>query len=247
MIEPRVRRLEGAYILYDASRGEEPETAWFEPAVLGARGRVQARLRGRGTAWVVRIGGTACVLRHYRRGGVLAPLTGDGYLWTGLARSRPWREWHLLARLAALGLAVPRPVAARVVRRGLRYRADLLTEYLPGALSLAARLARGPLEAGTWAAVGACIARFHAAGVDHADLNAHNVLLAPAGVHLVDLDRGRIRAPGAWTEANLARLHRSLRKLAAQDPGFAFDEGAWSALLAGYRAGSTPQSARASR
>lgn len=48
-------------------------------------------------------------------------------------------------------------------------------------------------------------------GVHHADLNAHNILLADDGaVYVLDFDRGRIRARGAWENNVLARLHRSL-------------------------------------
>ena len=36
-----------------------------------------------------------------------------------------------------------------------------------------------------------------------------------AAVSVIDFDRGRLRAPGAWTAGNLARLQRSLTKIAA--------------------------------
>jgi 3-deoxy-D-manno-octulosonic acid kinase len=56
--------------------------------------------------------------------------------------------------------------------------------------------------------------RFHEHGVQHADLNAHNVLLGrDGGVHLLDFDRGRLRERGAWEDTVLARLHRSLVKV----------------------------------
>ena len=43
-------------------------------------------------------------------------------------------------------------------------------------------------------------------GVHHADLNALNILLADEGaVHVLDLDRGRIRARGAWENKVPAR------------------------------------------
>lgn len=66
-----------------------------------------------------------------------------------------------------------------------------------------------------WEATGQLIARFHRAGLDHADLNAHNILF-DAGGHgwLIDFDRGVLRIPATrWRERNLKRLHRSLLKL----------------------------------
>ena len=78
--------------------------------------------------------------------------------------------------------------------------------------SLAALAAEGNAP---WEAAGLLIAQFHRAGLDHADLNAHNILFDGQGRGwFIDLDQSRLRIPAtAWREANLARLHRSLRKL----------------------------------
>jgi 3-deoxy-D-manno-octulosonic acid kinase len=161
---------------------------------------------------------------------------GDHYFWTGADRTRAFREWRLLRELHAAGLPVPAPVAARYQRNGLFYRADLITEELPTRLTLAKALAQGPLEAATWRAVGAAIGRLHGRGVHHADLNAHNLHLAPdRSVYVVDFDRGRVRARGPWEQAVLERLQRSLRKVTARLPPGRFDDAAWRALLAGLK------------
>jgi 3-deoxy-D-manno-octulosonic acid kinase len=77
---------------------------------------------------------------------------------------------------------------------------------------------------------------FHAAGACHADLNAHNILLDQEGkAWLLDFDRGRFRAPGAWQARNLARLERSLRKIAAEPGAAPFSAAGWEALQAAYR------------
>ena len=227
-------RSDGATILYDADAIDKIDSTFFDPATWRDRGALIGEARGRGAASIVRYAGRELVLRHYRRGGVFGPWVGDRYLWLGLDHSRAVREWRLLADLHTRGLAVPRPVAARICREGLIYRADLVTERIAAAESLAQRLVRGPLDAEEWRAVGQCIRRFHSAGVYHADLNAHNVLLAPSGVHLIDFDRGRLRAPGGWEAANLGRLRRSLNKLATENQGFCFREEGWNALIAGY-------------
>ncbi|PSD25587.1 3-deoxy-D-manno-octulosonic acid kinase, partial [Stenotrophomonas maltophilia] len=66
-----------------------------------------------------------------------------------------------------------------------------------------------------WEEAGRLIARFHRAGLDHADLNAHNILFDGSGHGwLIDFDRGVIRIPATgWRERNLKRLLRSLVKL----------------------------------
>jgi len=142
----------------------------------------------------------------------------------------------LLHHLAGHGLDVPKPVAAFYRCEGLTYRCDLLTERISRAQPLSEALQGGALAAPVWCAVGATIARLHRQGVDHADLNAHNILLDAAGtVSVIDFDRGKLRAPGAWTSRNLARLERSLRKIAATLPPDRFTAASWEELLAGYR------------
>jgi 3-deoxy-D-manno-octulosonic acid kinase len=229
-------------ILYDPSRLDHPVPADFEPAALAAAGRVTATATGRGSAWFLAATGPAAaatVLRHYRRGGWVARVVADRYLWRGEEATRAFRELRLLAAIEALGLPAARPVAARYARSGAVYRADLLTLAVPDAQPLAVRLGDG-LAPAVWRRIGATIRAFHDAGVRHADLNARNVLLDAADdVHLIDFDRGALAAPGPWREGNLQRLRRSLLKLAGPGPA-STDPAGWTELVAGYR---TPRSA----
>lgn len=194
-------------------------------------GRVVGEAPGRGASLFLAPGGSAgevqWVLRPYRRGGLAARLSAARYLWTGLARTRAFRELRLTAELHARGLPVPRPVAAGVTRHCLTYEAALLTVRIPGARALAELLERGEADEALLAAVGAVLRRFHDAGLDHVDLNARNLLIDDAGTPwLIDLDRCRLRAPGAWRSANLSRLERSLAKFGAA--------GAMAAIHRGY-------------
>ena len=225
-----------SHILYDAELPVQATPALFDAAAWQARGQLLGSARGRGETAFVGDGERQYVLRHYCRGGLPGRFIRDRYIWTGLERSRPWREWHLTAELFRRGLPVPQPVAARVVRHGLCYSADLMTVRIPDSTSLAQQLGQRALGAAEWHAVGACIRRFHDAGLDHADLNAHNILLTPAGTYLIDFDRGRLRAAGDWQQHNLERLLRSLRKLYTENLDFHFTENDWQALLAGYGA-----------
>jgi 3-deoxy-D-manno-octulosonic acid kinase len=228
-------RIAGGAMLYDAGIVGQPEPAIFDPAHWRARGAAQPTPGGRGTVTFVRgAGGEAWVLRHYRRGGAIARLSGDAYLWTGAERTRSFAEWRLLRQLREWQLPVPRPVAARYLRSGLVYRADLITAELPTRRTLAAALAAAPLPPSGWLAIGRCIGRLHARGVHHADLNAHNLLLdEDDSVYVLDFDRGRIRARGAWESRVLARLRRSLLKVTAGRPADRFGEEQWRTLLAG--------------
>lgn len=222
--------------------GMRPEDAWFDPHALTASGGGSAGGTGRGGTLLFDADGHRLILRHYRRGGMVRHLVSDRYLRTGVRNSRPWRELAILARLHAGGMPVPRPYAARIAPAGILspwYRGDLVTGYLAGTRTLAESIRVASPEETTWFAIGETIARFHAAGVDHADLNAHNVLLDESGtVYLIDFDRARLRSrPGRrWAEGNLARLRRSLDKLTSQEEaGFTFSEADWAALERGYR------------
>lgn len=211
------------------------DSAFFEPEAWQRRNALLGTARGRGAAVFVQGKGGEYVLRHYRRGGLPARLSEDCYFWLGLEHSRPWLEWHMLVTLQAHNLPAPRPIAARLVQTALCYRADIVTARIPGQ-SLASLLARTAVGPESWRAIGACVRQFHEAGVYHADLNAHNILLNDEGaVFLVDFDRGRFRPPGDWQKGNLDRLQRSLRKLVSLDVRFAFNESDWDDLMLGYR------------
>ena len=226
MTGERIARVPGGGILYDASLVRKPHPEWFSREYWTAQGLATDVTGGRGSVCFLRTDQGAWVLRHYKRGGFIARLSEDRYLWTGEDRTRSFMEWRLLAELRRRELPVPEPVAAFYARRGLSYRADLITRELPTSTTLAMRLQQG-LSQQEWSAVGRTIGRFHANGVHHADLNANNILLAENGeVFILDFDRGRIRARGAWEKEVLQRLHRSLIKISRRD-GAEFGERQW--------------------
>ena len=222
-------------ILYDPARISHPLDEDFDANRLIEAGRLLAVGHGRGNVWFVsaREGVGSWVLRHYRRGGLIARFVRDRYLWCGGEATRAFRELRLLSTLEQLDLPAARPVAARYERSWLGYRADLLTLAIPDTQPLAELLDK-PRAANFWRGIGRTLRRFHSAGIYHADLNAHNVLIDSQGaVYLVDFDRGAQRAPGAWCKANISRLHRSINKLRAKH-GAEVSSADWSALLAGY-------------
>jgi 3-deoxy-D-manno-octulosonic acid kinase len=77
--------------------------------------------------------------------------------------------------------------------------------------------------------------RFHQAGVNHADLNAYNLQIGEDDrMFLLDFDRGKIMSAGQWKQKNIARLHRSLRKIKEADNSIHYTEADWNQLLEGY-------------
>lgn len=225
-------------VLWDVQRvSTQPEASLFDAQCWRDRGQIARQAEGRGTAHFLHAAaGENWVLRHYQRGGLIARINHDRYLWSGADATRPAREFRLLAALYNRGLPVPRPVAARAVRRaGMAYTADLITEAIPGTRPLADHLTTTAMDEAEWRQLGAVIAGLHRAGIWHADLNARNILISQQpDFHLIDFDRARPRRGKAWWQANLKRLHRSLDKFAGRWPVFHFADRDWRALLEGY-------------
>ena len=233
----RIATADGAILADAGALGEflAAGEAIFEPMFWVERGALAPVMGGRGAAWFLAAGSKGWVLRHYRRGGFVARFSRSRYWWAGEARVRAFAEYRLLANLAARGLPVPAPIAARYRRSGFTYRCDIIVERIDGAQPLGLMLAHAALGDESWRAIGATVARFHMAGVDHADLNAHNILLGrEGGVSVIDFDRGRVRGPGGWQSRNLRRLRRSLEKISVSLPPGRFADASWKCLLEGY-------------
>jgi 3-deoxy-D-manno-octulosonic acid kinase len=234
--EVRRKDLTGGVMLYDASRAGNAAAGWFDSAYWKERNEVEGEARGRGTTHFVRSGKQQFVLRHYRRGGLVARALGDRYFWRNEAATRSFAEWQLLYHLHRAGLPVPAPIAARYRRQGPFYTADLITERLTDSISLAEQLRMRGIPILGWITIGRCIRAFHDLGVCHPDLNAHNILLVgDDSVYLIDFDRGSLKKPGLWCDGNLVRLRRSLEKITYKLPLEHFGEADWHGLLDGYR------------
>lgn len=215
-IRPQVLAVKGGHILYDAAQGSKVHEHVFAPAYWRTLDALGEPLGGRGSAWRIECNDIDWVLRQYRRGGLPGKFIHDWYFYTGLESTRAWREWRLLAHMFEAGLPVPRPVAARVQRSMLGYRAAIITTTVPG-VAFSNMVMKGVVNDAVWRGIGRTIRRVHDAGVWHADLNAHNIMIDAVpvpDVYLLDFDRGRLRPQDtAWREGNLARLRRSLQKL----------------------------------
>jgi len=202
--------LPGGRMRVSGAWAEQAEANWFDPLNPALRAKAVGA-GGRQAAWFVQGPFGQGVLRHYRRGGLVAKVLKNQYLWLGAARTRSFAEFEVLSWMHARGLPVPGMVAAACWRSGLVYRAAIIVERLPGVTPLAVGLGHAQ-------AVAEAVRDMHEAGVWHADLNAFNILLDQAGkAWLIDFDRARrTRMTPARRQANLLRLRRSLIKVAGQ-------------------------------
>ena len=126
-------------------------------------------------------------------------------------RARARGEYRVLQALRARGVAVPRPLELCRVNGAW----ELSCELIPGAMNVTELLERetappgpAPLLA---ARLGELLARAHAAGTDHADLHAGNLVVDGRGrPWLIDFTHARVRA-----DLGAERMRRDVVNLAA--------------------------------
>lgn len=180
--------------------------------------------------------GARAVVRRYRRGGAVRHLNRATYF----GGHRAFDELRATERARGGGVRVPRVLAATERRAGIGYTAWLATRLIDGATESATwlRSALANERRAFFAEAGRQIARMHAAGVAHPDLNLRNLLVVGAGspsseasstegagprgdgggmvVWVIDFDRARLYdgpVPPERRAADLARLGRSATKL----------------------------------
>jgi hypothetical protein len=166
--------------------------------------------------------------KRCRRGGAAAHLLRDRYLRIG----RFLEELRVLEQARRAGIPVTDLAALAITRvaPGV-HRVEQLIRHEAETRTLAALLADPTLDASArsvaLAAVAEAIARLHAAGLRHGDLNLRNILVresslgragAPPPVILIDLDPPPpTRREAHSAEGNLLRLLRSWARLHARD------------------------------
>ncbi|WP_104048443.1 3-deoxy-D-manno-octulosonic acid kinase [Vibrio jasicida] len=200
-------------IWFDDEIISDPTLPLFDAGYWQEQGKTLGSASGRGTTWFVQLNSMQAALRHYRRGGLFGKLVKDQYWFFGWEQTRSAQELNLLQILIDAGVNVPRPIAARAVKTGLTYQADLLSERIPNARDLVSILQEKPLTEVMYQKVGQEIAKMHRANVNHTDLNIHNILIDDQDkVWIIDFDKCCQQSDGNWKQSNLDRLKRSFLK-----------------------------------
>ena len=234
--QPLQTRHGGQTLWADPTCFDAAQPGLFDPAWWQQRGASQALGAGRGHIHRVHDDRGHYLLRHYYRGGLMARFSRDLFLAVPLAQTRAMAEFSLLAQLRARNLPVPQACAARLVRHGLFYRADILVALIPDAADVAHLLHHeSALTPSQWSALGRVVRMLHDEQVFHADLNCHNLMLDRRDkAWIVDFDKCGFRSGAQWKAENLARLLRSLRKELRLNPDLYWHEAHWPMFMAGY-------------
>ncbi|EPW5501113.1 3-deoxy-D-manno-octulosonic acid kinase [Vibrio vulnificus] len=214
----------------------DPSQALFDAQYWQEQDKVVGSASGRGTTWFVQLDTMQAALRHYRRGGFFGKLVEDHYWFTGWEQTRSLQEFNLLRVLIESGVNVPRPIAARAVKTGLTYQADLLSERIPNAKDLVSILQEKSLSEMMYRKIGQEVAKMHNENVNHTDLNIHNILIDKnENVWIIDFDKCQVEHNSGWKSANISRLKRSFLK--EQDKRqIKWQEIDFEVLLDGYQA-----------
>lgn len=200
-------------IWFDDEIISDPTLPLFDAGYWQEQGKILGSASGRGTTWFVQLDSMQAALRHYRRGGLFGKLVKDQYWFSGWEQTRSAQELNLLQILIGAGVNVPRPIAARAVKTGLTYQADLLCERIPNARDLVSILQEKPLPEVMYQKIGQEIAKMHKVNVNHTDLNIHNILIDDQDkVWIIDFDKCCQQSDGDWKRSNLDRLKRSFEK-----------------------------------
>jgi len=203
---------QSGYYIYDEDLISDV-VCCFEPNYWKENNKIIGSAEGRGTTWFVQLESMQCALRHYRRGGLFGKIIADQYLFNTWEKTRSIAEFNLLQKLRQFEVNVPRPIAARVVKKGFFYQADLLSEKIPDAQDLVDILQQRRLSEAEYSAIAIQIKKMHQVQVNHTDLNIHNILLDKQGkAWIIDFDKCHEQAGNEWKEGNLKRLLRSFNK-----------------------------------
>ena len=222
-------------IWYNEQLLSPPVEECCDPLYWQQNNKVIGSAQGRGTTWFIQLDNIQAALRHYRRGGLFGKLVFDRYFFVGWEKTRSYCEYQLLQYLAQQGVHVPQPIAAKVIKRGWCYQADLLSEKITNAHDLVSILQKYELASDMYIKIGKEIRKMHDTNVNHTDLNIHNILIDNEHkVWIIDFDKCYIDNGDRWKKENIQRLLRSFIK-EKNKRNIKWDDSFYQYILSGYK------------
>lgn len=210
----------------------------FDPNYLQQHKLITGTAEGRGTVYFFKLNETDLVLRHYKRGGLVAKLNDDKFLYSKVENARCHKELSVLQLLREANINVPEPIAGRILKKGFFYTADIITRVIANATELHETLQNKAVNKETWRDIGTEIRKMHDVQLCHHDINVKNILLVDTDdtnrVHLLDFDKCEVRKGDHWKAHNIQRLQRSLNKQVARCDNYFYQPSDWDALIEAY-------------
>ncbi|MEL0637261.1 MULTISPECIES: 3-deoxy-D-manno-octulosonic acid kinase [Marinomonas] len=234
---PDTHRIDVNTTLFSSKASLPIEPNWFSADYWQKKKALVGTGQGRGAVWFIKSEFGNFVMRRYRRGGLVSKFNKESFLFTNQESTRPWKELSLLETMTELGLPVPQPIAGIYKKELGFYSAYLLTQTIEHATDLFDILQAGNSDSVDWRSIGTTIRAFHKHGINHTDLNCHNIMIDRSRkVWIIDFDKCDQRSVDKkWTQGNIDRLKRSLTKEAKKHTNFTVSDAQWRDLLEGYR------------
>jgi len=172
---------------------------------------------GRGPIKLIHHPKSLIVERRYLHGGLHRFFFPDLFFVTRRAQ----REYQIHRKLFNAGLATVEPVGwaeQPSVLPGFR-RYSYYSRFLPDAKTLAVWLAEDGLDGNQLCQMAAILHQLFQDGVQHADLNLNNWLVAAGKIYIIDFDKAHATRlePEVYLAACLKRMARSAKKLGLFD------------------------------
>jgi 3-deoxy-D-manno-octulosonic acid kinase len=96
-------------MLFDSGHFPVPVPKMFTGQYWKTQNAITGQATGRGTTYFFKHDKNEYVLRHYRRGGLIGKVLSDQYMYTGIEKSRAWREFKLLQQMKKYGFKLSNP------------------------------------------------------------------------------------------------------------------------------------------
>ena len=145
--------------------------------------------------------------------GVILNFTKNKYLYLGLKRTRPFKEFLMLKRMHELELPVPRPVSIKLSISGFYYTGKIITEEVLNAVNLKKIIISKKINNQIISNIISVLRNLIQNNIFHSDLNINNILIDESlSIYIIDFDNSFFTKRKTLLIKPLDRLIKSIRK-----------------------------------
>ena len=173
----------------------------------------KAKKIGRGEVYFIDCNNNKLVLKEYNRGGLIRYFTKNKYLYLGLKRTRPFKEFLMLKKMHELELPVPRPVSIKLSISGFYYTGKIITEEVLNAVNLKKIIISKKINNQIISNIISVLRNLIQNNIFHSDLNINNILIDESlSIYIIDFDNSFFTKRKTLLIKPLDRLIKSIRK-----------------------------------
>ena len=168
---------------------------------------------GRGEVYFIDCNNNKLVLKEYNRGGLIRYFTKNKYLYLGLKRTRPFKEFLMLKKMHELELPVPRPVSIKLSISGFYYTGKIITEEVLNTVNLKKIIISKKINNQIISNIISVLRNLIQNNIFHSDLNINNILIDESlSIYIIDFDNSFFTKRKKLLIKPLDRLIKSIRK-----------------------------------